>query len=67
MNITKLTEDSLTLDSILGAAGAGQDSLQTSVVSSLSTLSELCLSEFGKNRNHLVPLSSAESVQPAVQ
>ena len=29
-----------------------QDSLQTSVMSSLSTLSELCFSEFGKNRNH---------------
>ena len=65
MNISKLSEDSLTLDSIPGAAG--QDSLQTSVLSSLSTWSELCLSEFGKNRNHLVPLNSAQSVQPAAE
>ena len=43
-----------------GSLGRLQDSLQTSAKSSLSTLSELCFSEFGKNRNHLVPLNSAQ-------
>ena len=43
-----------------GSLGKLQDSLQTSAKSSLSTLSELCFSEFGKNRNHLVPLNSAQ-------
>ena len=41
-----------------GSLGKLQDSLQTSAKSSLSTLSELCFSEFGKNRNHLVTLHS---------